>query len=99
MHVADEMLSYTCPPEHRGYYELASTIVSDAIKDYRRAKRLAYLDEISFLREFFLSDVFENISGVENPNLFLMKLDAQIDEEIRSGKRRKREKQCMKCNR
>ena len=98
MHVADEMLTYTCPPEHRGYYELSSAIVAEAIKDYRRARRLSYLNEIELLQTFFLSDIFENISGVENPNMFLMKLDEQIDAEIRSGKRRKREKQCMKCN-
>ena len=96
--VAEEQMAYRCPPEHRGYYELASAILSTAVKDYRGCRKYNCKKEAENIREFFLSDVFENISGVENPNLFLMKLDAEIEEEIRSGAKRKREKQAMKCN-
>ena len=97
MKVSDEMRSYTVPPEDRGYYELSTAIVNTAIKDYRRSKRLN-LSEAVTLREFFLSETFENISMIENPNHFLMMLDEQIEREIESGIHRKREKQIMKCN-
>ena len=96
MRASDEMLSYRIPPEHRGYYELSSAIVATAVKDYRRMKKLG--KELGTLRSFFLSEVFENISGVENPNLFLMRLDEQIEKEMKDGIQRKREKQAMKCN-
>ena len=98
MRVADTMMSYRIPPEDRGYYELSSAIIDTAVKDYRRCRRLEHSMELEVIKSFFLSEVFENISGVDNPNMFLMRLDEQIDEEIRSGKRRKREKQAMKCN-
>lgn len=99
MRVAENTLSYTIPPEQRGYYELSSAIVNIAVKDYRRISRVAYKSrEYERLRTFFLSEVFENISGCENPNMFLLKLDEQIEKEIESGERRKREKQAMKCN-
>ena len=98
MRVADEQLAYRCPPEQRGYYELSSAIVSMAVRDYRRLKKTSHTGEITLLRKFFLSDVFENISGIENPNAFLVMLDEQIEEEIRKGVKRKREKQTMKCN-
>ena len=91
------MLTYTMPPEERGYYELAAAIINVAVKDYRQCRKINSkgAEEI---RRFFLSDVFEQISMVDNPNLFLKRLDDQIDLEIRSGIRRKREKQTMKCN-
>lgn len=98
MRVADEQLSYRISPDARGYYELSAAIVSTAVKDYRRVMKASHKEEIENLRSFFLSDVFENISGIENPNMFLMKLDEQIMKEIESGTRRKREKQAMKCN-
>lgn len=99
MRVAEEMLSYTVPPEERGYYELSSAIVSIAVKDYRRVSKYAFKSkEYERLRKFFLSEIFENISGCDNPNMFLIKLDEQIEKEKESGIRRKREKQAMKCN-
>ena len=98
MRIADDQISYRIPPEDRGFYELSTAIVSTAIKDYRRVVKLSHTKEIERLRKFFLSEVFENISGVENPNVFLLKLDDQINAEIRSGIRRKREKQKMICN-
>ena len=98
MRVAEEMLSYTIPPEDRGYYELSSAIVSTAVKDYRRLKKMEHTRELDSLRMFFLSEIFENISGCDNPNMFLLRLDEQIEKEINSGVRRKREKQKMKCN-
>ena len=98
VHVAEDMLSYRVPPEERGYYELSTAIVSSAVNDYRRCRIMVCTREIKALRAFFLSDIFENISGVENPNLFLQKLDEQIDQEIKSGVRRKRAKIDMKCN-
>ena len=71
MRVATEMLSYTIPPEQRGYYELSSAIVSIAVKDYRRLSKYSYKSkEYEKLRTFFLSEIFENISGCDNPNLF-----------------------------
>lgn len=96
--VSVDTLSYTVPPEERGYYELSTAIVSTAVRDYRRCRKYRCASEIERLRTFFLSEVFENISGVDNPNMFLLKLDEQIDKEIDSGIRRKREKQTMKCN-
>lgn len=98
MHISQEMMSYTVPPDERGYYELSTAIVSMAVKDYRRLKRTAHTRELELLRKFFLSDIFENISGIENPNMFLLKLDEQIDREINNNVHRKREKQAMKCN-
>ena len=98
MRASEEMLSYRVPPEERGFYELASAIVNVAVKDYRRCRRYN-LRETEKIRQFFLSEVFENISMVENPNVFLKMLDDQIDAELKSGIRRKREKQSMKCNR
>ena len=98
MRVAEEQLAYRCPPEQRGYYELSSAIVSMAVRDYRFLKKTSNTSEINRWRNFFLSDVFENISGIENPNAFLVQLDEQIDEEIRKGIKRKRDKQSMKCN-
>ena len=98
MRVADEQLAYRVPPEERGYYELSSAIVSMAIRDYRRLRKTTQTKEVTLLRDFFLSDVFENISGIENSNAFLVRLDEQIDEEIRKGVKRKRDKQAMKCN-
>ena len=92
------MSAYRVPPEERGYYELSTAIVATAVKDYRRVRKASHTREIEILRKFFLSDVFENISGVENPSMFLVRLDEQIDTEIRNGIRRKREKQAMKCN-
>ena len=92
------MRSYRVPPEDRGYYELSSAIISIAIKDYRRYRKTSS-SEVETLREFFLSETFENISMIDNPNLFLRKLDEEIDKEIKSGIRRKREKRTMKCNR
>ena len=44
------------------------------------------------LRTFFLSDVFENISGVDNPCEFLARLDTQIETEYANGVKRKRKK-------
>ena len=100
--VADETMAYRVPPEERGYYELSSAIISFAVDDYRRLRRGTPTRELKRLRDFFLSDVFENLSGVENPSLFLIRLDEQIDEEIRrekeDGVTRKRRKQTMKCN-
>ena len=96
--VAEEMMAYRSPPEQRGYYELSTAIVNTAVKDYRRLKKTSHTKELEMIRLFFLSDVFENISGVENPNMFLSKLDEQIEREILSGVKRKREKQVMKCN-
>ena len=99
MRVAEEQKAYTVPPEERGYRELSSAIVCTAIKDYRRARKFSFESSIyRDLREFFLSEVFENLSGCDNPNMFLMRLDEEIDKEIASGSRRKREKQVMKCN-
>ena len=99
MHVAYEVSSYTVPPEQRGYYELSTAIITEAIKDYRRLSKHAHdTKEYRRLRNFFLSDIFENISGCDNPNVFLIRLDAEIAKEIESGERRKREKQTMKCN-
>lgn len=98
MRMSAEMMSYTIPPEQRGYYELSSAIVSIAVRDYRRCRKMVCSREIEKLRKFFLSEVFENISGVDNPNMFLRMLDEQIDKEISSGAKRKREKQAMKCN-
>ena len=98
MKVSADTLSYTVPPEQRGYYELSSAIVSAAVRDYRRCRKMTCAREMEKLRQFFLSEVFENISGVDNPNMFLMKLDEQIDKEIGSGVKRKREKQTMRCN-
>ena len=97
MNVSEEMLSYTIPPEERGYYELSAAIVSVAIRDYRKCRKINSRGTEE-LRQFFLSEIFEKISMVENPNMFLKKLDEQIDLEIKSGIRRKREKQSMKCN-
>ena len=99
MRMAEEQKSYTVPPEERGYYELSSAIVCTAIKDYRRARRFSCNSELyKSLRDFFLSEIFENLSGCDNPNLFLVRLDEEIDKETASGYRRKREKQIMKCN-
>ena len=98
MHVSIDMMSYTIPPEQRGYYELSSAIVSTAVRDYRMYKKVNSLREMELIRKFFLSEVFENISGVDNPNVFLQRLDEEIEKELRSGVRRKRDKQAMKCN-
>ena len=57
-----------------------------------------HTSELDLLRKFFLSEIFENISGVDNPNMFLIRLDEEIEKEIKSGEKRKREKQRMKCN-
>ena len=98
--VDDESRSYTLPPEQRGYYELAVTIIRTAVEDYQRARKSvlrnkndegAY-DEMMSVRTFFLSDFFEALSGIENPYDFLARLDSQIDAEFASGKKRKRKK-------
>lgn len=103
MNVDSNMLSYTVPPEQRGYYELSSAIVQSAVEDYRayrkawhknkEGKRAQWL--IDEMRTFFMSDMFEKISGLENPNAFLMQLDAQIDREYADGLQRKRYKATM----
>ena len=97
MRVSEEMLSYRIPPEDRGYLELSVAIVNTAVRDYRRCRKLNQR-EAEKIRDFFLSEVFENISMVDNPVLFLKMLDEEIELEINSGVRRKREKQTMKCN-
>ena len=98
MRASEKMMSYNIPPEDRGYYELSAAIVSVAVRDYRRHRKnnSSCAEDI---KDFFLSEVFENISMVENPNMFLKMLDEQIDHEIKNGVQRKREKQSMKCNR
>ena len=98
VHISSETISYTVPPEQRGYYELSSAIVATAIKDYRVCRKMTAQREIESIRRFFLSEIFENISGVENPSDFLQRLDRQIDRELAEGIKRKREKQAMKCN-
>lgn len=100
MHVDYETLSYTVPPEQRGYYELSSAIVRTAVEDYRTYRKLWNRDRegrraqwlVDEMRTFFMSDLFEKISGLENPNVFLMRLDEQIDRECVEGVRRKRYK-------
>ena len=100
MRVASETLSYTVPPEQRGYYELSSAIVRTAVEDYRSYRKMWNRDRdgkraqwlVDELRTFFMSDLFEKISGLDNPNVFLMQLDAQIDKECAEGVRRKRYK-------
>lgn len=95
---SEETMAYRVPPEERGYYELSSAIVTCAVKDYRRLKKTTPTKELEMLRQFFLSEVFENLSGVDNPSMFLYRLDEQIEKEIKNGVKRKREKQAMKCN-
>lgn len=103
MHVDSDMLTYTVPPEQRGYYELSSAIVQSAVEDYRAYRKAWHNDRhgkraqwlIEEMRTFFLSDLFEKISGLENPNAFLSQLDAQIDRELAEGIRRKRYKSKM----
>ena len=97
--VAEEQLTYTMPPEQRGFYELASAILTTAVKDYRHYRKMSCETELENLRDFFMSDIFENISGIANPNSFLLRLDEQIDKELYNGMKRKREKRTMKCNR
>ena len=90
---------YRLPTEQRGYYELASAIMSVAVEDYRRAKKADNEEALTELRSFFRSELFEVMSGVGNANKFLQQLDEKIDKEIKSGAKRKRAKQKMKCNR
>ena len=98
MRVAMETLAYTVPPEDRGYYELSTAIIELAVDDYRKYRQKNAEEKLVEVRVFFLSDMFENLSGVDNPNLFLYKLDEQIEKELKSGVKRKRKKQIMKCN-
>ena len=100
MRADSSTLSYTVPPEERGYYELSSAIVRMAVADYRVYRRAWHRSNggrraqwlIDDLRTFFMSELFEKISGLENPNAFLMRLDEQIDKEFAEGVRRKRYK-------
>lgn len=93
--------SYRMPPEERGYYELSIAIIRTAVADYRKQRRLYLANEknrsayslMIGLRAFFLSDVFENISGLEDPYQFLHMLDKEIDEDFQAGTKRKRMKQ------
>lgn len=102
MEVGADVCSYRMSPEDIGYCELASAIVKMAVEDYREhrkmqlrhceSKRAQWLvDEV---RTFFISEFFESISNVENPNEFLAKLDARIvaeyEAECREGKKQKR---------
>ena len=100
MHANSDIMAYTVPPEQRGYYELSSAIVRMAVEDYRTYRKAWHRNKegrraqwlIDEMRTFFLSDVFEKISGLENPNAFLMRLDEQIDKEYAAGAKRKRYK-------
>lgn len=69
-----------------------------AINDYRVAIKQNREEDLKSLKRFFLSEVFENLSGVTNPNLFLQRLDEQIEEEVKTGVKRKRKKATLKCN-
>ena len=103
MHVDSDTYSYRLPPEQIGYYELSSAIVRTAVEDYRafkmmqlndgRSKRAQYL--VDDLRTFFMSSLFEAISGVANPNAFLLRLDEQIEKEFNDGTKRKRHKSTL----
>ena len=100
MHVDSNMLTYTMPPEQRGFYELSCAIVKTAVEDYRVYRKAWHMDkeakraqwQLDQLRTFFMSDMFEKISGFENPNAFLMQLDEQIDQEYENNVKRKRHK-------
>ena len=91
-------VSYTIPPEERGWYELSIAIVQTAVDDYRRERKAVLRDErnkgahidVLTLRTFFLSNVFENISGVSSPIEFLQRLDEEIERDYERGIRRKR---------
>lgn len=93
-----DSISYRMPPEDRGYYELSSAIIEDAVNEYRASVIGNCQKSAQQVREFFLSEMFENISGIDNPNFFLLRLDEEIEREIKSGEHRKRKKQTMKCN-
>lgn len=92
-----ESSSYTIPPEQRGYYELSTAIVRTAVSDYRRAKRATLIRDdkcarcsLMDLRTFFLSDLFEVLTGIDYAYDFLDSLDKQVEEEVEKGIRRKR---------
>lgn len=92
--------SYTVPPEERGWHELSIAIIQTAVDDYRREKTAVLKDEndmgaqgaVMSLRTFFLSEMFEYISGVGSPILFLKKLDDEIESDYEEKTRRKRTK-------
>lgn len=103
MRMDAEQFSYRIPPEQRGFYELSSAIVRVAVEDYRtfkkmllangNSKRAQYLT--NEMRTFFSSEMFEALSGIENPNAFMMRLDEQIEKEFQNGEKRKRYKSTL----
>ena len=99
--VDDGTRSYRIPPEERGYYESSIAIIRTAVEDYRRYKRYYLLNErnksaythLEGLCAFFLSETFENLSGLEDPYEFLDRLDRDVENDVANGVRRKRLKQ------
>lgn len=99
--VDDGTRTYRMPPEERGYYELSIAIIRTAVEEYRRYKRLTLANErnksaythLEGLRTFFLSELFENLSGLEDPYEFLKMLDRETEQDFREGVQRKRLKQ------
>lgn len=97
---ASTEVSYTVPPEERGWHELSIAVIQTAVDDYRKEKKAVLEDgrdtsaqvAVMSLRTFFLSDVFENISGIGSPVAFLQRLDDDIEAEYERGTKRKRPK-------
>lgn len=102
MEVGADVCSYRMSPEDIGYCELASAVIRTAVEDYRVWRKMQLNDcknrraqsLVDEVRTFFMSEFFEAISAIENPNEFLEKLDEQIvaeyERERSEGIRQKR---------